>query len=68
MVKKHQKIVKLLESADNQGRGVVLAETQSVINGFKAKKIKANLLVQEFIKESSRHKVFYIRWKSDKCI
>jgi len=46
-------IVKLLESA--QGRGVVLAETkkaaQSVINGFKA--LKANLLVQEFIKESS---------------
>lgn len=46
-------IVKLLESA--QGKGVVLAETkkaaQSVINGFKA--LKANLLVQEFIKESS---------------
>ena len=46
-------IVKLLESA--QGKGVVLAETkkaaQSVINGFKV--VKANLLVQEFIKESS---------------
>jgi ribosomal protein S6--L-glutamate ligase len=45
-------IVKLLEGA--QGRGVVLAETQkaaeSVINAFKA--IRANLLVQEFIKEA----------------
>jgi ribosomal protein S6--L-glutamate ligase len=46
-------IVKLLESS--QGKGVFLAETkkaaQSVINGFKM--LKANLLVQEFIKESS---------------
>ncbi|CAG0900906.1 unnamed protein product, partial [Cyprideis torosa] len=46
-------IVKLLESA--QGRGVVLAETnkaaESVINAFKA--LKANILVQEFIKESA---------------
>jgi len=46
-------IVKLLESS--QGKGVFLAETkkaaQSVINGFKI--LKANLLVQEFIKESS---------------
>ena len=45
-------IVKLLEGS--QGRGVVLAETkkaaQSVINAFKA--VKANLLVQEFIKEA----------------
>jgi len=45
-------IVKLLEGA--QGRGVVLAETkkaaESVINAFKA--IRANLLVQEFIKEA----------------
>ena len=45
-------IVKLLEGT--QGRGVVLAETkkaaQSVINAFKA--VKANLLVQEFIKEA----------------
>jgi len=45
-------IVKLLEGA--QGRGVVLAETkkaaESVINAFKA--VKANLLVQEFIKEA----------------
>ncbi len=45
-------IVKLLEGA--QGRGVVLAETQkaaeSVINAFKA--IRANLLVQEFVKEA----------------
>lgn len=46
-------IVKLLEGA--QGRGVVLAETrkaaESVINAFKA--LKANLLVQEFIKEAN---------------
>ena len=45
-------IVKLLEGT--QGRGVVLAETkkaaESVINAFKA--VKANLLVQEFIKEA----------------
>ncbi|CAG0906140.1 unnamed protein product, partial [Cyprideis torosa] len=45
-------IVKLLESA--QGKGVVLAETnkaaESVINAFKT--LKANILVQEFIKES----------------
>ena len=45
-------IVKLLEGA--QGRGVVLAETkkaaESVINAFKA--IRANLLVQEFVKEA----------------
>ncbi|MDC0494487.1 30S ribosomal protein S6--L-glutamate ligase [bacterium] len=45
-------IVKLLEGS--QGRGVVLAETkkaaQSVINAFKA--VKANLLVQEFVKEA----------------
>jgi ribosomal protein S6--L-glutamate ligase len=45
-------IVKLLEGS--QGRGVVLAETkkaaESVINAFKA--VKANLLVQEFIKEA----------------
>jgi ribosomal protein S6--L-glutamate ligase len=45
-------IVKLLEGA--QGRGVVLAETrkaaESVINAFKA--LKANLLVQEFVKEA----------------
>ena len=45
-------IVKLLEGS--QGRGVVLAETkkaaESVINAFKA--LKANLLVQEFIKEA----------------
>ena len=45
-------IVKLLEGA--QGRGVVLAETkkaaESVINAFKA--VRANLLVQEFIKEA----------------
>lgn len=45
-------IVKLLEGT--QGRGVVLAETgkaaESVINAFKA--LKANLLVQEFIKEA----------------
>lgn len=45
-------IVKLLEGS--QGRGVVLAETkkaaESVINAFKA--LKANLLVQEFVKEA----------------
>ena len=45
-------IVKLLEGT--QGRGVVLAETkkaaESVINAFKA--LRANLLVQEFIKEA----------------
>ena len=46
-------IIKLLEGT--QGTGVVLAETnkaaESVINAFKS--LKANLLVQEFIKESS---------------
>ena len=46
-------IVKLLEGT--QGRGVVLAETrkaaESVINAFKS--LKANLLVQEFIKEAN---------------
>jgi len=45
-------IVKLLEGT--QGRGVVLAETKkasdSVINAFKS--LKANLLVQQFIKEA----------------
>lgn len=45
-------IVKLLEGS--QGRGVVMAETrkaaESVINAFKA--LRANLLVQEFIKEA----------------
>ncbi len=45
-------IVKLLEST--QGKGVVLAETskaaESVINAFKS--LKANILVQEFIKEA----------------
>lgn len=45
-------IVKLLEGT--QGMGVVLAETQkaaeSLINAFKS--LKANLLVQEFIKEA----------------
>jgi ribosomal protein S6--L-glutamate ligase len=45
-------IVKLLEGS--QGHGVVLAETkkaaESVINAFKA--LRANLLVQEFIKEA----------------
>lgn len=45
-------IVKLLEGS--QGRGVVLAETkkaaESVINAFKS--LKANLLVQKFIKEA----------------
>lgn len=46
-------IVKLLEGT--QGRGVVLAETrkaaESVINAFKS--LKANLLVQQFIKEAN---------------
>lgn len=46
-------IVKLLEGT--QGRGVVLAETkkaaESVINAFKS--LKANLLVQKFIKEAN---------------
>ncbi len=45
-------VVKLLEGT--QGRGVVLAETrkaaESVINAFKS--VKANLLVQEFIREA----------------
>ena len=45
-------IVKLLEGS--QGRGVVLAETkkaaESVINAFKS--LRANLLVQQFIKEA----------------
>ena len=45
-------IVKLLEGT--QGRGVVLAETrkaaESVVNAFKS--LKANLLVQEFVKEA----------------
>jgi ribosomal protein S6--L-glutamate ligase len=45
-------IVKLLEGT--QGRGVVLAETrkaaESVINAFKS--LRANLLVQEFVKEA----------------
>jgi len=45
-------IIKLLEGT--QGRGVVLAETkkaaESVINAFKA--LRANLLVQEFIREA----------------
>ena len=45
-------IVKLLEGT--QGKGVVLAETkkaaESVINAFKS--IRANILVQEFIKEA----------------
>lgn len=45
-------IVKLLEGT--QGRGVVLAETkkaaESVINAFKS--LRANLLVQKFIKEA----------------
>jgi ribosomal protein S6--L-glutamate ligase len=45
-------IVKLLEGT--QGKGVVLAEThkaaESVINAFKA--LRANLLVQQFIKEA----------------
>lgn len=46
-------VIKLLEGT--QGRGVVLAETckaaESVINAFKS--LKANILVQEYIKESS---------------
>ncbi len=46
-------IIKLLEGT--QGKGVVLAETrkasESVINAFKS--LQANILVQEFIKESS---------------
>lgn len=46
-------IIKLLEGT--QGRGVVLAETrkagESVINAFKS--LKANILVQEFIKEAN---------------
>ncbi len=46
-------IVKLLEGT--QGKGVVLAETrkaaESVINAFKS--LKANLLVQQFIKEAN---------------
>jgi len=46
-------IVKLLEGT--QGRGVVLAETkkaaESVINAFKS--LRANLLVQKFIKEAN---------------
>ena len=46
-------IVKLLEGS--QGRGVVLAETkkaaESVINAFKS--LRANLLVQKFIKEAN---------------
>ncbi len=45
-------IIKLLEGT--QGRGVVLAETRkaaaSVINAFKS--VKANILVQEYIKEA----------------
>ncbi len=46
-------IVKLLEGT--QGRGVVLAETrkaaESLINAFKT--LKANLLVQQFVKEAN---------------
>nr|WP_236941114.1 30S ribosomal protein S6--L-glutamate ligase [Flammeovirga sp. MY04] len=46
-------IVKLLEGT--QGKGVVLAETkkaaESLINAFKS--LKANILVQQFIKESN---------------
>ncbi len=45
-------VIKLLEGT--QGRGVVLAETdkaaESVINAFKS--LRANILVQEFIKEA----------------
>jgi len=45
-------VIKLLEGA--QGKGVVLAETnkaaESVINAFKS--LNANILVQEFVKES----------------
>ncbi|MGI9258346.1 MAG: 30S ribosomal protein S6--L-glutamate ligase, partial [Gammaproteobacteria bacterium] len=52
MVEGSPLIVKLLEGT--QGRGVVLAETRkaadSVINAFKS--LRANLLVQEFIKEA----------------
>ena len=46
-------VVKLLEGT--QGKGVVLAETakaaESVINAFKS--LKANILVQEYVKESA---------------
>jgi len=46
-------VVKLLEGT--QGKGVVLAETtkaaESVINAFKS--LKANILVQEFVKEAN---------------
>jgi ribosomal protein S6--L-glutamate ligase len=46
-------IIKLLEGT--QGKGVVLAETnkaaESVINAFKS--LKANILVQEFVKEAN---------------
>lgn len=46
-------VIKLLEGT--QGAGVILAETakaaESVINGFKT--LKANFLVQEFIKEAA---------------
>lgn len=46
-------VIKLLEGT--QGKGVVLAETEkaaeSVINAFKS--LKANILVQEFIRESA---------------
>jgi ribosomal protein S6--L-glutamate ligase len=46
-------VIKLLEGT--QGKGVVLAETakaaESVINAFKS--LRANILVQEFIKESA---------------
>ncbi len=46
-------VIKLLEGT--QGKGVVLAETakaaESVINAFKS--LKANILVQEYIKESA---------------
>ncbi len=58
-------IVKLLEGT--QGKGVVLAETrkaaESVINSFKS--LKANLLVQEFIKEAAGKdlRLFVIRGK-----
>lgn len=58
-------IVKLLEGT--QGRGVVLAETskaaESVINAFKS--VKANLLVQEFIKEAQGRdlRLFVIKGK-----
>lgn len=53
MIGKAPLVIKLLEGA--QGKGVVLAETkkaaESVINAFKS--LKANLLVQEFIKEAN---------------